>query len=97
MSDEQRGEQGERGEKGERGDGVNGHFQLRVVESLARLETNMISLVGGGGQKGRIDKLEEGQAYMTKKIYVASGVFVGLSFAIQWIVSFLRTLHIAAK
>lgn len=59
-------------------------FQTKVVESLARLETNMENLVGNG-QPGRVTKLEEEVKDLSKWRWIIGGVIIAISALIHFL------------
>jgi len=52
----------------------NVDFQQHVIDSLARLETNMTSLIGNG-KDGRIDKIEDKIFWL---IMIVAGLIVAV-------------------
>ncbi len=63
-------------------------FQLRVIDSLARLETTMESLAGNG-QPGRVGKLEDTVEDLKKARWTIGGAVLGISTAVSTTIHFL--------
>jgi hypothetical protein len=63
-------------------------FQTHVVDSLARLDTKMIDLVGNG-QPGRITKLEVKVEDLQKARWTIGGMIVGITTAVSALIHFL--------
>lgn len=59
-------------------------FQTKVVESLARLETHMTSLVGNG-QKGRVTKLEEAVESLNRWRWIIAGGVIVISAFVHFV------------
>lgn len=59
-------------------------FQIKVIDSLARLETHMDSLVGNG-QPGRVTKLEIAVAKLIRFKYFLFGAAIAISTLIHFL------------
>lgn len=59
-------------------------FQLHVIESLARLETNMTTLVGNG-QPGRVTKLEDRVDSLRRWRWLITGGIIAISALIHFV------------
>lgn len=55
-------------------------FQSKVIDSLARLETNMKLLVGDDGNQGKVKHMEEDIATLNHYRDYAGGVMATLGF-----------------
>jgi hypothetical protein len=63
-------------------------FQLHVIESLAKLDTHMVHLVGNG-QPGRIRLIEEDLEALKKARWTLGGMIVGITTAVSAAIHFL--------
>lgn len=63
-------------------------FQIHVVETLARLDTHMESLVGNG-QPGRVTKLETAVDSLRKWRWTISGAVLGAAGLISAAIHFI--------
>lgn len=59
-------------------------FHADVIASLARLETNMKSLVGNG-QPGRVTQLEEAVESLNRWKWIVAGVIITISALVHFI------------
>lgn len=59
-------------------------FQSHVIDSLARLETHMTSLIGNG-QPGRVTKLEKAVAGLVRWKWIITGVILSASALIHFV------------
>ncbi len=63
-------------------------FQLHVIDSLARLNTNMTSLVGNG-QPGRIHIIEATLEDLKKARWTIGAMVLGITTAVSAAIHFL--------
>jgi hypothetical protein len=63
-------------------------FQLHVVEKLANLHTQMMTLVGNG-QPGRISKLEQAVDDLKRARWTIGGAVLGISTTVTTIMHFV--------
>ena len=66
----------------------NDEFQVRVIDSLARLETHMESLVGNG-QPGRVSVLETDIEALKKARWTIGGLVIGIATTVSAAVHFI--------
>jgi hypothetical protein len=59
-------------------------FQIHVVDALARLDTQMKTLVGNG-QPGRIDRVEMAVGRLNKIAWISGGIIIAVSAIIHFI------------
>jgi hypothetical protein len=62
-------------------------FQNHVIDTLARLDTNMKSLVGNG-QPGRIQCIEDDVEELKKARWTFGGLMIGVSAAVSSVIHF---------
>jgi hypothetical protein len=62
------------------------NFQSHVIDSLARLETNMKDLVGNG-QPGRVKILENEVSSLKKARWTFAGIIVGATAVISALIN----------
>jgi hypothetical protein len=63
-------------------------FQSHVIDTLARLDTKMESLVGNG-QPGRVSKLESAVDELKKAKWTLGGLVVGISTTVSALIHFV--------
>jgi hypothetical protein len=59
-------------------------FQIHVVDSLARLDTKITSLIGNG-QPGRVTRLESAVEELKKARWIVGGIIIGVSAIIHFV------------
>ena len=63
-------------------------FQLKVVESLGRLEAKIETLTGNG-QPGRVGKLEDQVDDLRKARWTIGGLMIGIATTVSAIIHFM--------
>jgi hypothetical protein len=63
-------------------------FQSHVVDTLARLDTNMTMLVGNG-HPGRVTRIEDDLEDLKKARWTIGGMIVGITTAVSAVIHFL--------
>jgi hypothetical protein len=63
-------------------------FQVHVIDTLARLDTKMETLVGNG-QPGRVGRLEEQLEALKRARWTMGGIVVGAATVLSAIIHFI--------